>query len=146
LIATVEHPEPELPPIPGTPAPGSQRAVAAPQGPRKIGRWIVLGVAAAAAAAVGVYAQRERLWPAPVLADSTSVAVAVAPVAETLPTDFSLGPVVNPEDSAAALRFSVELVAANSLSGANSGLTSRGDPYPIPTVAPVLLGSAPTVW
>ncbi|HRN54198.1 MAG TPA: hypothetical protein PK788_11920, partial [Gemmatimonadaceae bacterium] len=44
------------------------------------------------------------------------------------------------------LRFSVELVAANSLSGANSGLTSRGDSYPIPTVAPVLLGSAPTVW
>lgn len=160
LIATIEHPEPELPPIPGTPTPGSQRAVPAPRGRRKIGRWILAAVLVLAALGLGFRAQvaalSERLSAAvtnqpsqDALASEPSVgadgASARAPDAPP-PTDFSLGPVVNPADSAAALRFSVELVAANSLSGANSGLTSRGDPYPIPTVAPVLLGSAPTVW
>lgn len=153
LIATVDHPEPELPPIPGTPALGSPRVVAAAAPRRKIGRWIV---AAALTLAAGGFAAH-RYWPsappeelAPTLAGDSAAAAApgASPAAaEATPaTDFTLGPVVNPEDSAAARRFSVELVAANSLSGANSGLTSRGDPYPIPTVAPVLLGSAPTVW
>ncbi|HRN54199.1 MAG TPA: hypothetical protein PK788_11925, partial [Gemmatimonadaceae bacterium] len=58
LIATVDHPEPELPPIPGTPAPGSQRAVAAPRGPRKIGRWILAALLVLAALGFGF---REQL-------------------------------------------------------------------------------------
>lgn len=162
LIATIEHPEPELPPIPGTPTPGTQRAVPAPRGRRKVGRWIVAAAAVLALVGVGLRQQLGTLMGAFANRSSDDIAAAAAasddvgsdvagatPAADApppLPTDFSLGPVVNPADSAAALRFSVELVAANSLSGANSGLTSRGDPYPIPTVAPVLLGSAPTVW
>lgn len=167
LIATIDHPEPELPPIPGTSAPGSLSAVPVRAAPRKMGRWIVAGLIAVAAVgawlatrgpALGCDGQPiSRDEPVPACrpediaiaeslraADSLRerAAAAAAPVA----SDFSLGEIVNPADSAAALRFSVELVAANSLSGANSGLTSRGDPYPIPTVAPVLLGSAPTVW
>jgi hypothetical protein len=178
LIATIEHPEPELPPIPGTPTPGTQRAVPAPAPRRKRGRWILAAAALAVALGVGFRGQlgalvervsgsaasgngvsagggaRDGSDAANAGADAatnggdaaTDAARAAAPPLPDAPIDFSLGPIVNPGDSAAALRFSVELVAANSLSGANSGLTSRGDPYPIPTVAPVLLGSAPTVW
>lgn len=157
LIATIDHPEPELPPIPGTPAPGSLSAVP-PRARQKHGRWILGGLAVATALAITAYTQRDRLWPtsasaaaggagpSPAAGDSAARAGASAGLPALPAPDFALGEIVNPEDSASALRFSVELVAANSLSGANSGLTSRGDPYPIPTVAPVLLGSAPTVW
>lgn len=141
LIATVEHPEPELPPIPRTP-PLAGLAVPAARAPRKRGRWIL----AAVAIAVGIAALGVRFRPVPEDAPVVVAPLAEPPAAAAPVVDFTLGPIVNPADSAAALRFSVELVAANSLSGANSGLTSRGDPYPIPTVAPVLLGSAPTVW
>lgn len=149
LIATVDHPEPELPPIPRTP-PVAGLAVPMARPPRKRGRWILLALTAVAASvglAMRYFPQRQ----APVAidasaADSASLATPIASPDTGAVADFTLGPIVNPEDSAAALRFSVELVAANSLSGANSGLTSRGDPYPIPTVAPVLLGAAPSVW
>lgn len=144
LLATIDHPEPELPPIPGTPPPGSLPAVPPKRGPRKIGRWILAGVLALAALGYGLRGKISALGERPEV--SVVEPDSAPPAAEPVPTDFTLGPIVNPADSAAALRFSVELVAANSLSGANSGLTSRGDPYPIPTVAPVLLGSAPTVW
>lgn len=145
LLATVDHPEPELPPIPGTPDRGSLPAV--PPTPRRKVRGRFILAAAITVVAGGIVAY--RAWPpAPAPARAPMPPAAPIPLAtDTQPTtDFTLGPVVNPDDSAVARRFSVELVAANSLSGANSGLTSRGDPYPIPTVAPVLLGSAPTVW
>jgi hypothetical protein len=181
LIATIDHPEPELPaitrslasgaPAVGTAAEGASAVgasalgtpsaprVPAPRKQRKLGRWIGLGIALGAT----LYAGRERLLPRPAVplaahsAADSAAAVQPAPVpppdtalgarpSSDFASDFALGPVVNPEDSATALRFSVELVAANSLSGANSGLTSRGNPHPIPTVAPVLLGPAPTVW
>jgi hypothetical protein len=57
-----------------------------------------------------------------------------------------LGPVVNPADSARATRFTVELVAANTLAGANSRLAMRGVELPAPTLAPVLVGSAGHTW
>lgn len=177
LIATIDHPEPELPPLPGTPAPGSLPAVPAAPRRRLRGRYVIGAALLLLAAGIGlrgpitgvatqvVRALGGTASTADTLAalsgdtvggalggaaaagaagpaDSLAATVGMAPDA----LDFALGPIVNPDDSAAALRFSVELVAANSLSGANSGLTSRGDPYPIPTVAPVLLGSAPTVW
>jgi hypothetical protein len=166
LLATIDHPEPELPPIPGTPAPGSLPAVPPPPRRSVRGRFVLAAALALLAAGVGLRGQIAAFGtrvvsalsgirtPADSLpADITNVAVVATSdslnpaAADSLaPPEFTLGPIVNPDDSAAALRFSVELVAANSLSGANSGLTSRGDPYPIPTVAPVLLGSAPTVW
>ena len=183
LIATVDHPEPELPPIPHTPAAGGA-AVGGASGAldrgnlplggarprRKLrGRWILLGLLLLAGLGYGLREPLAALLarmssPAAASADSTqaasdsiegiaaasgdsmALAASLAGGDSLAAADFTLGPIVNPEDSAATLRFSVELVAANSLSGAHSGLTSRGDPYPIPTVAPVLLGSAPTVW
>jgi hypothetical protein len=176
LIATVDHPEPELPPIPRTPTPASQAAVTpAPGGQRprrKIGRWVLLGgLAAGAALWLGLQPAALSCDGLPILRDADvqpacpagdiaradsmrqaearatgDTAGSAAPGDTTSDSLFVLGDVVNPGDSAAALRFSVELVAANSLAGANSTLTPRGDPYPLPTVAPVVLGTAPTVW
>ena len=181
LLATIDHPEPELPPIPGTPAPGSLPAVPPPPRRRLRGRFILAAALALLAAGIGLRGQigtlasrvAQSLGGGASTADSLTAlagdslggtlggtlggaeaAGSVGPADSLAATTadslaalgFTLGPVVNPDDSAAALRFSVELVAANSLSGANSGLTSRGNPYPIPIVAPVLLGSAPTVW
>ncbi len=189
LIATVDHPEPELPPIPRTPTPGAQAAVAGAglaagvrgsglRPRRKRGRWILLGLVTLLAAGgwlatrppgIGCdgqplgsadeapacrpehIAQAESLraaeWEAQV-ARAVAERDSAAPAADSLAAEsgFTLGEVVNPADSARALRFSVELVAANSLAGANSTLTPRGDPYPLPTVAPVVLGTAPQVW
>jgi hypothetical protein len=58
----------------------------------------------------------------------------------------ALGPVVNPADSARATRFAIEVVAANTLAGANSRLEIRGVDLPARTVAPVLVGGAGRSW
>jgi hypothetical protein len=59
---------------------------------------------------------------------------------------LTLGAIVNPGDSAIAANFAVELVAANTPSGANSGLAMRGVELPAPTLAPVALGSDGRPW
>ncbi len=59
---------------------------------------------------------------------------------------ITLGAVVNPDDSANASGFSVELVAANTPAGANSGLAMRGVKLPAPTLTPVLLGADGRPW
>lgn len=161
LIATIDHPEPELPPIPGTPPPGLARVLPVAKPRRKVGRWIALGLAIAVATGIGFgepIATRLAALGGSAGADSLAIAGAADSAAaagldsaatsasQPLPSDFTFGPIVNPADSANALRFSVELVAANSLAGANSSLTPRGEPYPVPTVAPVVLGAAPSVW
>jgi hypothetical protein len=140
LIATVDEPEQELPVI--TPTPGSQPAVPMARKRRRWGRWVVGGslIAAAAGYAVATKWPRE---PEPVLVADTTAAPAPQPVEAV---EVSLGSLVNPADSAIALRFSVELVAANTLESANSRLTSRGDPFPVPTVAPVVLQPGTAPW
>ncbi len=143
LLATVDRPEPELPAIvPGEPrqTPGGTPVV-----PRRR-RWgRVLGAAGLLAlAAVGTWQVRERTGATAKGADGAAaepVATAIEPSAE--PVLIALGPVVNPADSARAVRFTVELVAANTLAGANSRLAIRGVALPAPTLAPVQLGNRP---
>ncbi len=140
LIATVEEPEQELPAI--TPTPRDLAAVPPRRPKRRLGRWLVGGALIAAAAAYGVVARWPREAPPALVSDTTA-----APLPEPTPAvEVSLGPIVNPADSAIALRFSVELVAANTLESANSRLTSRGDPFPVPTVAPVVLQPGTAPW
>ena len=66
--------------------------------------------------------------------------------ATTAADTITLASVVNPGDSANAATFTVELVAANTLSGANSPLTMRGVIFPAPTLTPVLLGADGRPW
>jgi hypothetical protein len=143
LLALVEEPEQELPEI--QPTPRDLAAIPAPRKKRQIGRWILAGGLALAAAA---YFAVPRLLGDDVPTENVQVATEVPePTPESAPElEVSIGPPVNPGDSAIALRFSVELVAANTLKSANSRLTSRGDPYPVPTVAPVVLQPGTAPW
>lgn len=148
LLATVDRPEPELPPLAPIPA-----RAPAPQGGRR--RRLVIGLLGLGAvlAAGGWAALTGRLdaWSG---ARANAVAT-VTPVdttpAESLreegPSDtITIGPIVNPDDAANATAYSVELVAANTLAGANSGLAMRGANLPAPTLAPVLLGADGRPW
>ncbi|MBX3175206.1 MAG: hypothetical protein KF709_12380 [Gemmatimonadaceae bacterium] len=181
LLATVDHPEPELPPI----IPAAGRAADADearpvgvdgarggtqprlhrglrQRPRRVGRWIL--AATLALGATGWWwlnrAERSRLGsaspvdssaaPAPI-PDSAAGAEregaapeATAPAPRIL--EVTLGPLVNPSDSLAAQRFTVELVAANTLTSANSTLRFPSGTPPVATVSPVLLGATPRPW
>src|SRR5690606_29196596 len=80
-------------------------------------------------------------------ADSRPSASQTAATAPPTPTgSTTLPPVVSPEAEAIAANFAVELVAANTLPGANSALVMRGQELPAPTLAPVQLGSDGRPW
>jgi hypothetical protein len=82
-----------------------------------------------------------------------AVEAAPAPSGAPLPLDstsgadtITLGAVVNPADSAIAAGYTVELVAANTLPGANSRLEMAGVRLPAPTLVPILLGADGRPW
>lgn len=150
LIATVDHPEPELPPIAvrGTleaePAPAS----ASPR--RRVrGRYILAAVAmlvAGVAGGRGGWRQRPVESPLPVATQDT-LPLDSAPAGPDTPlVEVTLGPLVNPSDSGIAGGFAVELVAANTLPSANSRLASLTVSAPAMTVSPVVLGTAARPW
>ena len=157
LLATVDHPEPELPVIaPRATAPTETSELVAGAQPyggrragRRIGRWILL---AALLLAGGLYAAQRVGWDLGSAAAPRDAAVpehepspAAAPSDAPL-VEVSLGAPVNPSDSAIALRFAVELVAANTLASANSSLSSLEVPAPAATVVPVPIGSSVRPW
>jgi hypothetical protein len=150
LLATIDRPEAELPLIGGAPAIPPRR--------RRRGALMAVGVLAIGGAAALVFAlTRRTAAPPPPAPDPARVAGASAsdaggpaapqaggrPVA---PDTISLGAVVNPGDSTLADVFTLELVAANTLAGANSLLEMRGVSLPAPTLAPVLLGADGRPW
>lgn len=141
LLATVDRPEPELPFV----APMPDRPIGDSPVRRRRGARLAWSVAALAALVVGG-------WGAATLrsgARSDSGATAGTPVADTAAgtTDtITLGAVVNPDDSTNVAGFTVELIAANTLAGANSGLAMRGVDLPAPTLTPVLLGADGRPW
>lgn len=159
LIATVDEPEQELPTLTSMP----REQVAVPVAPvrRRVGRWIVAGLLAVIVAGYlllpryldrrqpSCEAGRAGNVPASCVLDADTLSTAAAPAPQPPPVaeiEVSIGPLVNPGDSAIAQRFSVELVAANTPESANSRLTSRGDPYPVPTIAPVVLQPGTSPW
>lgn len=137
---------------------------------RRLGRRIALALvlgALATAAALSISRRRAatdaagNAGPAPSGAGAASSAptgAATSPSAGGSPASdddreapvradtITLGAVVNPGDSARAATFAIELVAANTSSGANSALTTRGLRLPAPTLAPVPLGSDGRPW
>lgn len=149
LLATVDRPEEELPVI-GTP----RSTASAPSAERRGRRAGVLAGVGALLVVLGIagLTLTDRLpWlgnaAAGAAADSAAMTAAAAEPTEPAPADtITLGAVVNPGDSAIAADFSVELVAANTLTSANSRLALRGELLPAPTVAPVLLGADGRPW
>lgn len=150
LLATIDHPEPELPPIPvkrPTTPDGTPIIPAAPRKKRRWGRWAALALLVAASSAWGLVRSGTLTIGATVArtaADSVATAAAPPPPAEHV--EIALGPIVNPGDSATALIFAVEVIAANTLASANSRLVSPVAPFPASTVAPVVLRSGSPLW
>ncbi len=147
LLATVDRPEAELPPV----APIPDRAPVSRRGRRA--RRVAVAAAAMASVAAGVWGWRSgaftRLTGAKTaIAEASTVAPDPAAVpSERVPADtITLGAIVNPDDSSRAAAFAVELVAANTPAGANSGLEMRGVRLPAPTLVPVLLGADGRPW
>ncbi len=120
--------------------------------PSARGRRLVAAIAAvvivAAVVAVAVRWQRSRDATAPL--DNPTPPATLAPPAPTPvapPADtVRVSDPVNPQDSAAAAQFAVELVATNTAAGANSWIRERGGSLPGLTVSPVLMGAARSRW
>jgi hypothetical protein len=150
LLATIDHPEPELPPIPvkrpttpdGTPIVPSPRIRR-----RRWGRWAALALALLAGSAWGLQrAGRVSFDFIVVESDTDSLEAVALPPPPAEQVEIALGPIVNPGDSANALTFAVEVVAANTLASANSRLVSPAAAFPASTVAPVVLRSGSPLW
>jgi len=143
LLATVDHPEPELPPIHVRRA---EAATAPPRPSRTRGRIAVLAAALGVLLAGGAGAYWWSMPATPVGAGDIAPVEQAPPAPSPAAIEVHLGPPVNPEDSANAAIFAVELVAANTFASANSALVSRTGDFPATTVAPVLLGAASSPW
>jgi len=153
LLATVDHPEPELPPIPVRRPIADGMASPAPARRKGRGRYLLAGLAlVVASAAGGAWWLRNDPVAAPVEAPVEVAVVDSLPADSTLLppeaalVEVTLGPLVNPADSAIAAGFAVELVAANTLPSANSRLASLTDLAPARTIAPVVIGTASRPW
>lgn len=141
VLATVDAPE--LPAPPGA-------AAAAPRQPRRRATRVALALLFTAMAAAAWFAWWRREGN---VAANRPAVIAVAapsgarPAAVAAADTIRLGDPVNASDSASAAPFAVEVVAANTVSGANSviGLGRAAESYPAPTVAPVVLGGS-AVW
>lgn len=153
LLATVDRPEQELPPL--APLPPHPKELARTRLLRRLRvGTLALLVAALAGAASWWVIHRAAAGAAAVAAGEPSTAApdapgsAGAPAAATGSTadTITLGAVVNPEDSLRSSHFALELVAANTPAGANSSLAMRGQRLPAPTVSPVQLGADGRTW
>lgn len=154
LLATVDHPAPELPPLIGEERLGALRGAgggASKRGGNRRGQRAALAVvtlgllAATVAVAVARYRAPESVEGI-LTPEDPDVGVAPAPPPPAEIVELDLGPFVNPADSVAPAQFAVELVAANTPESANSRLVALGAPYPAPTVAPVLLRAGGVLW
>lgn len=143
VLATVGAP-------PAPPAPPPRAARGRPSGARRVATVIGMVLLVGALAAAGWLAWRRygathRSAPpvAAAAAPPSAAPAAPPPVADTI----RLGDPVNASDSANASAFAIEVVAANTVSGANSqirdGVVSGA--FPVPTVSPVMLGGR-SVW
>jgi hypothetical protein len=153
LLATVDRPEQELPPL--APLPPHPRELARARLLRRLRVGTLAGLLAAGAGALGWWwIHRAAVRAANAGAEgSTSVAAAPngpdgasAAATGTAADTITLGAVVNPDDSLRSSHFALELVAANTPAGANSSLAMRGLQLPAPTVSPVQLGADGRTW
>jgi hypothetical protein len=144
---------PVAPPTPPTAPTPRSAAIAALRRPRTAA-MVVGGVTLATLGALWLSRGPGRALlealrvPAPTVATADTLAWADTAVRADIPIDtITLGAVVNPQDSIGAAAFTVQLVAANSVAGANSSLVRRGgSPLPAATIAPVQLDVDGRTW
>ena len=124
------------------------RRAVRPAGPLRV-LGAVLFVAAVVAGATLLWQRWQSTTRVPRLAAvpaaSSEGAAALALPLAPADTVTVAGP-VNPSDSAIAAHFAIELVATNTVAGANLWLRERGARLPGATVSPVLLGAGRMRW
>ncbi|MBI2407105.1 MAG: hypothetical protein HYV19_02220 [Gemmatimonadetes bacterium] len=139
----------------GDASPPAPSRTAAPVRPRRVAtRRVLVVVAAVACVATGFLLwPRIRQWVSAASTGARTVASAPTPVTPVRgrviapPSDTVRVPEpVNPPDSAEAAQFAVEIVATNTVAGANSWIRERGARLPGVTVSPVVIGAASTRW
>ena len=144
LLATVDRPEAELPEIVV-----GRRALRAASGTARLPRAAVVALVALVATGLGAaswsIARQSRLASAQAASLEASARGATAR-ARPEEVRIVLGEIVNPGDSTRAAVFAVELIAANTLTSANSRLVALGAAAPAPTVAPLELGGEGRTW
>ena len=144
LIATVDRPEADLPPIIVAPRPtpaGSGRRTLSPGVLVTLAGLLVIGLGAGA----WVFARQGALESGRVSArelETERAALASRPAEVRI----VIGEIVNPADAARATSFAIELVAANTLASAHSELGALDGSASALTVAPVELGGAGRTW
>ena len=132
ILAKIPHPVVAAPPridLAPRREPVSPRTVA-------LGAFGLLGLGILAGALIGRRA--DDISPVAVAADT----VAVDSVRPTAPVILP----ANPEDSASALPFSVEILAANTAEGANFEMNRHGAQMPGATVSLVPIGDTEATW
>jgi hypothetical protein len=143
VLATVAAPE--TPPRPAGPAAGREL-------PRRARvAFVTIGVIAVLAA--GLWLGRSRIitayraWTAPRTASRPAVSSTTEPAPPPADT-VRLSDPVNPADTSSAAPFAVEVMAANTITGANSFLSehSRSALLIGATLSPVATGGASSVW
>lgn len=141
LLATVDRPADELPPI-------RSRVPTPALGTRRPGRWrrAVLGATAGVVLVAGMTGLGLSMRGPRATASVPDAPNTPHAGPALTPDTLTLGAIVNPAESAIASLFTIELVAANTPAGANSQLAMRGLRLPAPTLAPVLLGSDERPW
>ncbi len=136
---------------------GASVSVTAGAGPAHRRRWSAGKLTLAGMLVVAILVAGAALWPRPDApaerAAKRTVSAASPPATATVPSavaapaeTVSVGVPVNPQDSAFAADFAVELVATNTAAGANSFLRRRDAQLPGVTISPVLLGSGRVRW
>jgi hypothetical protein len=104
----------------------------------------------AAAVAVGLryfWTRQPEVVKAPVTADSTLAASSTAATASSSTAAIAgLPPIANPGDSAGSSRFSVEILAANTQSGAIFTLRKYRSSIPAGTVSTIPIGTDQALW
>ncbi|MEK7240190.1 MAG: hypothetical protein AAB224_06350 [Gemmatimonadota bacterium] len=132
-------------------------AARAGAGPAHRRRWSARNLALAGVLVVVILVGVALRWPRANRPDGRSSArgasTALPSAPDTVPSPVaapaetvSVGVPVNPQDSAFAADFAVELVATNTVTGANSWLRERDAHLPGVTVSPVVPGSGRVRW
>ncbi|MBA4070283.1 MAG: hypothetical protein C0497_00345 [Gemmatimonas sp.] len=119
--------------------------------PRSRGRLVVAAAVGVSLVIAGIalWRQSTRGAARPHGAAAPAAPVQPAEVATPVPPPADTVRVpepVNPRDSAAAAQFAVELVATNTVAGANLWIRERGNQLAGLTVSPVLLGATRARW
>ena len=139
VIATVDAPSSERPPSPWT---GRRIATLAAIA-------LLLAVAAAGASRFRAMRPNGFLKPPERTAATAAIPAATPPPPPAPPPDtLRLAEPAPPADSTSIALFAVEVVAANTLTGAKSFLTENGETITLSgaTVSPVAIGGGSTLW